>query len=146
MCIVLLLYAAGIIREGVALRQWDEAGTVMSPSDDRPWVRTGLVEGLVLIAMMIWTPMGLSGASRRWSARTALARALVFQASAACLLIAVILSGLRSASQPVAPAYRCLLAGEVLIAPLGFWWGGRLLATCRGDAKTKESGYDELDA
>jgi hypothetical protein len=144
LCLVLLLYAAGWTREGAALRRWDEAGTAMSPSDDRPWARTGLIEGLVLVAALIWVPIGLNGAPRRWTARAAVAQALVVRAAAACLLIAATLSGMRSASHPVAPAYRCLLAAEVVIAPLALWGGGCLWADAGPSTKPKESRYDEL--
>jgi hypothetical protein len=144
LCLFLLFFAAGTTREGAALRRWDEAGTAMNPSDDRPWARTGLVEGLVLVATLIWVPIGLSGAPRRSTSRAAVAQALLFRASAACLLIAATLSGMRSASQPVARTYRWMLAAEVVIAPLGFWWGAHLWAEAGSGTKPKKSRYDEL--
>jgi len=144
LCFVLLLYAAGLIREGVALRAWDEAGTVINPHVARPWQRVGVVEGLVLAAMLIWVPVGLSRTPERWSLRAWLAQALLFLAATACLLIVVILSGSRSAWQPVAPAYCWLLVVEVIIAALGFFWGSRLWATAQAHVKPKKSGDDDL--
>ena len=140
----LLLFSAGMTREGVALRQWDEAGTVMNPGDDRPWSRFVGIEALMLLGMLIWNSFGPGELSRGWAVRSVLARALVFRASAACLLLVAMISGFQVASGDVANAYRWMFAIESALVPLGFGWGAYLWSLGRSDAKPDRSKEDEF--
>jgi hypothetical protein len=56
----------------------------------------------------------------------------------------VIASGALPGWWRVAPAYRWMLAAEVVVAALGFWWGGLLWRGTGGEAKPAKSGRDGL--
>jgi hypothetical protein len=118
----------------------------INPHVDCPWQRVGVVEGLVLAAMLIWVPVGLSRTPLRGTPRAWLAQALLFLAATASLLIVVILSGSRSAWRPVASAYCWLLVVEFVIGPLGFFFGCRLRAIAQAHVKPKKPGDDDLAA
>jgi hypothetical protein len=145
LCLFPLYMAAGIMREGASLRRWDEAGTVMSERDDRPWSRIVVVESLALVGMVVWVPVALTHDPGRRGWRAALAQAVLFLAASASLLGVILISALLTGAYRVATPYRWLLAIEAAVAVLGFCGGGRLWAASGCGAKPAKALSDDLD-
>ncbi len=120
-CVICLFASAGFLQEGVTLRSWDEAGTVVPPGREEPWalaIRCGCLVGVGTLAWLAARPGGRTAAG-------VIAEASAFLAVAGLLAALILGAGAVRARRAVPAPFLLLVAIEFAVAGAGAWAVGR---------------------